>query len=247
MVVAEVRHWLVPALKSYVDLSKAYTMRDFINTIEGWERAQPPGTPCFRKVYTGVQTQSSSFRSSPYQPRKPVTYFHCGKAGHISRECHSRLEAVRPIGTYQAQKQVVQAEPSAQTQGPQPPVASRPVKREVTCFTCHQKGHKFPQCPQKQNQVRRVQIPSNKIVALRDNELFGSVGNHCMPITCDSGADITVVPEECVEGDQFTGGTCEVDSFNKVRSTGKLCNVVISIAGRQFYRKAVTQSGKDLA
>ena len=42
-----------------------------------------------------------------------------------------------------------------------------------------------------------------------------------MPITCDSGADITVVPDECVRQDQFTGGTCEVDSFNKVRSSGK--------------------------
>ena len=136
--------------------------------------------------------------------------------------------------------------PGRTTSGPQTPVASRPVNREVTCFTCHQKGHKSPQCPQKQNQVRRVQILSNKIVALRDKELFGSVCKHCMPITCDSGANITVVPEECVEGDQFTGGTCEVDSFNKFRSTGKLCNVVVSIAGRQFYRKAVTQPGKDL-
>ena len=43
------------------------------------------------------------------------------------------------------------------------------------------------------------------------------------------------------------GGTCEVNSFNKVRSTGRLCNVTISIAGRQFQRKAVAQPGSDLA
>ena len=92
-----------------------------------------------------------------------------------------------------------------------------------------------------------MQIPFDKIVPLLDNELFKSVGNHRMPITCDSGADITVIPEECVEGDQFTGGTCEVDSFNKVHSTGRLCNVTISIAGRQFQRKAVAQPGNDLA
>ena len=67
---------------------------------------------------------------------------------------------------------------------------------------------------------------------LRDNELFGSIGNHRMPITCDSGADITVVPEECVNSDQFIGATCEVYSFNKVRSTGKLCNVTITISNR---------------
>ena len=91
-----------------------------------------------------------------------------------------------------------------------------------------------------------MQIPFDKIVPLQDNELFGSVGNHRRPITCDSGADIMVVPEECVEKDKFMGGTCEVDSFNKVCSTGRLCNVTISIASRQFQRKVVAQPGSDL-
>ena len=64
-----------------------------------------------------------------------------------------------------------------------------------------------------------------------------------MPVTCDTGADITIVPEECVRNDQFTGDTCDVDSFNKVRCTGKKCKVVVTIAGRQFHRDAVTQPG----
>ena len=127
------------------------------------------------------------------------------------------------------------------------PVVVKTEKRQVTCFTCHQKGHKSPQCPQKVNQVRRIQIPSNKIVPLKENELFGSVGGHCMPITCNSGADITVVPEEYVRQDQFTGGTCEVDSFNKVRSSGKRCSIIVNIAGREFQRQAVTQPGDDLS
>ena len=41
--------------------------------------------------------------------------------------------------------------------------------------------------------------------------------------------------------------TCQVDSFNKVRCTGRKCKVTVSIAGRQFPRDAVTQPGKDLA
>ena len=68
--------------------------------------------------------------------------------------------------------------------------------------------------------MKRVQIPSEKIVPLIENKLFGSVGSHRMPITCDSGADISVVPEECVMAEQFTGTKCQVDSFDKVRSTG---------------------------
>ena len=77
--------------------------------------------------------------------------------------------------------------------------------------------------------------------------MFGSIGNQRIPITCDSGADITVVQEECVNSDQFTGAICVVESFDKVHSTGMLCNVTITIANRQFQRKAVTQPGKDLA
>ena len=76
---------------------------------------------------------------------------------------------------------------------------------------------------------------------LKNNVLFGSVGEHCMPITCDSGADITIVPEECVREEQFYGGTCEIDTFNKVRTRGKRCSVSVNIAGREFQRQALNQ------
>ena len=158
----------------------------------------------------------------------------------MSRECRSRLAGERQT----QQPGLVKTEPQSQSMNTTP---VRPVKREVTCFTCQQKGHKSPQCPQRQSQVKRIQIPSDKVVPLRDNELFGSVGDHKLPITCDSGADISVVPEECVLPEQLTGSTCQVDSFSKIRSTGKLCNITITINGRPFQRKAVTQPGSDLA
>ena len=72
------------------------------------------------------------------------------------------------------------------------------------------------------------------------------MGKHCLSITCDSGADVTVVPEECVETSQYTGEICEVASFNRKVSSGKLCNVTVTLAGRQFQRKAVAHLGADL-
>ena len=111
--------------------------------------------------------------SSPY--KKPITCFQCGKPGHVSRECRSRLAAEKSNSPYPVQKPVVQVKMPVQTQSPQTPVANRPIKREETCFTCHQKGYKSPQCSKKVNEVRRVQIPSNEIVTLKDNELFGAV------------------------------------------------------------------------
>ena len=67
-----------------------------------------------------------------------------------------------------------------------------------------------------------------------------------LPVTCDSGADITIVPEECVPQKDFTGDTCEVASFNRKISLGKICNIVVTVGGRQFPRKAVAQPGADL-
>ena len=132
---------------------------------------------------------------------------------------------------------------------PEPVTGSniKPARKEITCFSCHQKGHKLPQCPQKQTHIKRIQIPSNKAIPLRDNELFGSVGVHRLPITCDSGADISVIPEECVSPEQLTGETCEIDSFIRKRTSGKVCDIVISVNGKEFKRRAVTQPGVHLA
>ena len=114
----------------------------------------------------------------------------------------------------------------------------------MTCFNCHKKGHKSPQCPRRQ--VKRIQAPVPERRLLKDNELLGFVGEHSLPITCDSGADVTIVPEECVSSSQYTGGTCEVASFNRKISSGKLCNVTVTLAGREFKRLAVAQPGEDL-
>ena len=49
-----------------------------------------------------------------------------------------------------------------------------------------------------------------------------------------------------VSSSQYTGGTCEVASFNRKISSGKLCNVTVTLAGREFKRLAVAQPGEDL-
>ena len=247
LVMAEMRHWLVPELKSYVDLARVKDLKEFVKVIEGWESSQPTGTPCFRHMYSNPQsTQNSSSRYLPYPSKRSFSCYHCNKPGHISKDCRSRLAADRPPLTPITTKTPVKVETQAPTLQVTVPGGSRPAKREVTCFLCHQKGHKSPQCPQKQ-QVKWVQIPAKDVVRLRDNELMGSLGPHVLPVTCDSGADITVVPEECVDPKLFTNETCEVSSFNRVTSSGKVCNIVIEIAGRKFPRRAVAQPGESLA
>jgi len=44
----------------------------------------------------------------------------------------------------------------------------------------------------------KVQLPSDKLEVLQHEELFGKVGKYEVSITCDSGAQISMVPIECV-------------------------------------------------
>ena len=87
-------------------------------------------------------------------------------------------------------------------------------------------------------------MPFHKVV---NNEVFGSISRHSLPITRDSGEDITIVLEESVKQEEFTGETSAVDSFNKVRVVGKCCNIKVQVADRTFVRKAMTQPGADLS
>ena len=108
---------------------------------------------------------------------------------------------------------------------------------QITCFKCRQQGHISPNCPNRTTQ---------KVKRLRSNEAFGAVGPYRMPITCDTGADITVVPEEAVQQHEFTGESCELRSFNNGKSLGKRCIVNISVGEHRFTREAVTQPGQAL-
>ena len=152
----------------------------------------------------------------------------------MSKECRTRIAANRASASL-AQTPESRLVPSA-------PAPSRPDRKTVVCFICRQKGHKSPQCPQKVPKVKRIQIPRARIVPLKPNELFESIGGHSLPITCDSGA---VVPEECVREEEFTGETCTIDSFNNVKAVWKKCHVRVQVEDRVFVRKAVTQPGAD--
>jgi len=85
-------------------------------------------------------------------------------------------------------------------------------------------------------------LPLEKLLYLQQNELFGQVGRHLMPITCDSGAQVSVVPEESVEDEELTGETQILEDFH----TGRVKGNVFTIAGRTFKKRAVTLPGEML-
>ena len=137
------------------------------------------------------------------------------------------------------------SQPVKREQGAERYPQQRPLA-ETTCFTCRQKGHISPNCPRKASKVKRVKVSEDKIESLRRNEVFGAVGPHRMPVTCDTGAEVTVVPAESVDPSQLTGETCILRSFNDGKSVGNVCTVDISVDNTVFMKQAVTQPGESL-
>jgi len=191
---------------------------------------QPHQSSWFRKSKTFTSGASKPQGSSGQFPgRKPITCYSCGKSGHVSRECWSRSpgEAVTaPVAT---------AAPAA-------PTGTR-AKPEVVCFRCKGKGHKSPDCPTRPKGNRRVQMPGKEPMCLASEELFGYIGKWGMSMTIDTGAQVSIVPIECVEPDQLLGVRQKVRSFQGALVEGEACNVEFLVGDRVFKREAVGIKG----
>ena len=238
--VAVARFALNTDAKQYIDVKGSFDCDNFCRSIEEWQR-----THIGKPVWNSRQRPVGERQTARFTPgRKPGTCYHCGKGGHFAYECRSRL-----AGERQTAQPPEMPSPTQQVAARRDNRGNKPDRdlSEVTCFHCRQKGHISPNCPKNATpKIKRVLVQEDQIQVLGRNEIFGAVGPHRMPVTCDTGAEVTVVPEEAVEQDQLTGETCELRSFNDGKSVGKRCRVQISVDGTTFTKEAVTQPGKAL-
>ena len=224
--IACIRSKLHPDLKTYMDLSETCDLPKYLMRVEEWERSHPEVKNILR---ADRQTPPNHFNSSHSQagPKHSVSCFYCGKQGHTctSRECRSKIADERQgPGGKQSDKTSVT---TPQTLGTQPV-----DKKPVVCFTCHQVGHKSPSCPKRQQAaVKRIGIPIVATVKkLKHNEVFATVAGVQVPTTVDSGADRSVIPEEMVPQEGFTGKEIE---FNGVAQAHSRLNLQMSVSRLQ--------------
>ena len=166
--IAHARNHLNPKLKAHFEFKGVFEKEQFCRLVEEWQTNQPIGMPWHK----GPEGSTDPDSRPPFKlnsSKKTGSCFHCGKTGHFSKECRTRL----------AQERAAQNTPIP---SPTPVVKEEPldtgrVKREITCFSCHKKGHKSPQCPLRQ--LKCVQVETQQFMLLKDNELMGSIGNMC--------------------------------------------------------------------
>jgi len=103
-----------------------------------------------------------------------------------------------------------------------------------------------PECPTRPKGNRRVQVPERTPLCLESEELFGHIGKWGMGITIDTGAQVSIVPIECVEPSQLVGLKQTVKTFEGTPIEGEACEVQFLLGGRVFNREAVAIAGELL-
>ena len=151
----------------------------------------------FRKQHYGSEHTASG--SSGSSERRPVgNCYKCGKPGHKMADCWQRS------GSSESAK----------------PSAGGPTK-PIICYTCGVEGHRSPQCPKKGQEKTKPKEGQGQAKPVRklwhrtkeDTVVEGVVNGQEVPIVLDSGATISVVPEEMVGEELLTGEVVSVMAF----------------------------------
>ena len=125
-----------------------------------------------------------------------------------------------------------------------------PEWKKVKCYGCGEEGHEEPDFPKaKSKTVKRVERQHEGIQTLRGNELLAKVEGYSIPMTIDSGAEISVIPKELLDVVKYTGRTEVMKSYTESYEPREVpvAEVTMEIGGHKVVREVALVDGNNLS
>ena len=173
---------LLPAIKrtlpregvAFLDQKDPKSIDELLDAIQAFQAIE--------KVQAGetAKQKSQSHGASGFGPPR---CFHCQKPGHRANEC--RLKAA--------------GEP------PRVPMGGR-NDAKVTCYNCGKQGHRANFCPEKASIKPAQKIAAKRARSWRTTNEYvvsGIVGEKVHDFVLDTGACVCIVPESCVNEEEY--------------------------------------------
>lgn len=209
------REWLGETSRSLFDTKTITTHAALQAALSDIETAEDLGELTERRA-------DSRFPRRDFQ--RSTKCFSCGKMGHRAAECRAGESRSTPY-------------PITSTRPVKPP---QKTDSSVVCYRCNQPGHKKPDCPQrpgrdagKEKTVQPVKAVFTPPPEEESSQgwVEGTVDNVPCKVVIDTGASISMVPEELVTPERRTGKSLMVGDANGGLVARELATADIQVAG----------------
>ena len=202
--IARVRSLLSTRARQYMDSQNITDMADLRRVLQSWESTENALIP-------------EEKWPKPAKNFGVRTCFKCGKLGHRAAECRSNAEPQQKAN----------------------PASGKPT---FTCFSCGQAGHKSPDCPnrngkesdEKKKDTARKTLKNNCIMtedSTYPKVVKGKISDYEILLLLDTGAQISIIPEEIIPPAAKTGEVVSVKGFTGVAELSSIAKVKINVNG----------------